>query len=70
MPAHPVQHYGERVSELLHPLRVAEIAQAKGTECLAVMMRERYTHPKTNVIPEPDSGRHIFDAGGTAPDAA
>lgn len=59
MPAHLVQHHGERVSELLHPLRVAEIAKAKGTECLAVVVRERYTHPKTNVIPEPDFGRRI-----------
>jgi hypothetical protein len=59
MPAHLVQHHGERVSELLYPLRVAEIAQAKGTECLDVVVRERYTHPKTNAIPEPDSGGRI-----------
>jgi hypothetical protein len=70
MPAHPVQHHGERVSELLHPLRVAEIAKAKGTECLAVVVRERYTHPKTNVTPEPDSVGSIFGACGSAPDAS
>jgi hypothetical protein len=56
MPAHLVQHHGERVSELLHPLRVAEIASAKGTECLAVVVREHYTHPKTNAVPEPQFG--------------